>query len=37
MCIYSEDVAYDDIAEFDAEGTRHRLYLDDAGGNYLRD
>jgi 8-oxo-dGTP pyrophosphatase MutT (NUDIX family) len=37
VCIYSEDVAYDDITRFDAEGTRHRLYLDDAGWNYLRD
>ncbi len=37
VCIYSEDVAYDDITQFDAEGTRHRLYLDDAGWNYLRD
>ena len=37
ICVYSEDVAYDDISQFDAEGTRHRLYLDEAGWNYLRD
>ena len=27
VCIYSEDVAYDDVALLDAEGPRHRLYL----------
>ena len=37
MCIYSEDVAYDDVTLLDAEGPRHRLYLRDAGWDYLRD
>jgi 8-oxo-dGTP pyrophosphatase MutT (NUDIX family) len=37
VCVYSEDVAYDDFALLDAEGPRHRLYLHDAGWEYLRD
>jgi 8-oxo-dGTP pyrophosphatase MutT (NUDIX family) len=37
MCIYPEDVAYDDVTRLDAEGPRHRLYLRDAGWDYLRD
>jgi 8-oxo-dGTP pyrophosphatase MutT (NUDIX family) len=37
MCIYPEDVAYDDFELIDAEGPRHRLYLRDAGWDYVRD
>ena len=37
LCIYSEDVAYDDFTRLDVEGPRHRLYLRDAGWEYLRD
>jgi 8-oxo-dGTP pyrophosphatase MutT (NUDIX family) len=37
MCIYPEDVAYDDFTRLDAEGPRHRLYLSDAGWDYIRD
>jgi 8-oxo-dGTP pyrophosphatase MutT (NUDIX family) len=37
LCIYAEDVAYDDLALLDAEGPRHRLYLRDAGWDYIRD
>jgi 8-oxo-dGTP pyrophosphatase MutT (NUDIX family) len=37
MCIYGEDVAYDDVALLDANGPRHRLYLRDAGWEYVRD
>jgi 8-oxo-dGTP pyrophosphatase MutT (NUDIX family) len=37
MCIYAEDVAYDDVDQLDAQGPRHRLYLGDAGWQYIRD
>ncbi len=37
ICVYREDVAYEDFALLDAEGPRHRLYLRDAGWNYIRD
>jgi 8-oxo-dGTP pyrophosphatase MutT (NUDIX family) len=37
ICIYSDDVAYDDVTRLDAEGPRHRLYLCDAGWEYVRD
>jgi NUDIX domain len=37
ICVYREDVAYDDPTLLDAEGPRHRLYLRDAGWDYLRD
>ena len=37
ICVYREDVAYEDFTRLDAEGPRHRLYLGDAGWNYLRD
>ena len=30
VCVYREDVAYDDLAPLDADGPRHRLYLGDA-------
>jgi 8-oxo-dGTP pyrophosphatase MutT (NUDIX family) len=36
VCIYPEDVAYDDFAQLDAAGARHRLYLRDSGWDYLR-
>jgi 8-oxo-dGTP pyrophosphatase MutT (NUDIX family) len=37
MCIYPEDVAYDDLGKLDAPGLRHRLYLRDDGWEYVRD
>ena len=37
MCIYPEDVAYDDLERLDAPGPRHRLYLRDGDWEYLRD
>ena len=37
MCIYPEDVAYDDVSRLDAPGPRHRLYLRGGGWEYLRD
>ena len=37
ICVYREDIAYEDFALLDAEGPRHRLYLGDAGWNYIRD
>ena len=37
ICVYREDVAYEDFTRLDAEGPRHRLYLGDAGWNYVRD
>jgi 8-oxo-dGTP pyrophosphatase MutT (NUDIX family) len=37
MCIYREDVAYDDVVLLDADGPRHRLYLRDDGWDYQRD
>jgi 8-oxo-dGTP pyrophosphatase MutT (NUDIX family) len=37
ICIYSEDVAYDDVGLLDTPGARHRLYLDDRSSRYERD
>ena len=37
VCIYREDVAYDDRARLDEPGPRHRLYLGRAAWNYVRD
>jgi 8-oxo-dGTP pyrophosphatase MutT (NUDIX family) len=37
ICVYCEDVAYDDVALLDADGPRHRLYLRASGWEYLRD
>jgi len=34
MCIYPEDVAYDDLAHLDAPGPRHRLYLRGEGEDW---
>jgi 8-oxo-dGTP pyrophosphatase MutT (NUDIX family) len=36
ICIYAEDVAYGDVADLDAPGARHRLYLRESGWEYLR-
>jgi 8-oxo-dGTP pyrophosphatase MutT (NUDIX family) len=37
LCVYPEDVAYDDLERLEAPGPRHRLYLRDEGWEYLRD
>jgi 8-oxo-dGTP pyrophosphatase MutT (NUDIX family) len=37
VCVYREDVAYDDRGRLDQTGPRHRLYLRDTGWEYLRD
>lgn len=37
LCVYAEDVAWDDLALLDADGPRHRLLLADAGWVYERD
>jgi len=37
VCVYAEDVAYDDRGRLDDDGPRHRLYLRDAGWEYVRD
>jgi ADP-ribose pyrophosphatase YjhB (NUDIX family) len=37
LCIYSEDVAYHDLGLLDTPGPRHRLYLHEAGWDYVRD
>jgi len=37
VCVYREDIAYDDRGRLDAAGPRHRLYLRDTGWEYLRD
>src|SRR5262249_15500151 len=37
MCIYPEDVAYDDLSRLDAPGPRHRLYLRSGDWEYVRD
>jgi 8-oxo-dGTP pyrophosphatase MutT (NUDIX family) len=36
VCVYREDVAYDDRGRLDAPGPRHRLYLRDTGWDYER-
>lgn len=36
ICVYGEDVAYDDLALLDADGPRHRLYLRDGDWEYVR-
>jgi 8-oxo-dGTP pyrophosphatase MutT (NUDIX family) len=36
LCIYREDVAYDDVGMLDAPGPQHRLYLNDDAWNYIR-
>ncbi len=37
LCIYPEDVAYDDLAKLDAPGPRHRLLLGGESWEYVRD
>jgi 8-oxo-dGTP pyrophosphatase MutT (NUDIX family) len=37
VCVYTEDVAYDDRGRLDDDGPRHRLYLRDGGWEYVRD
>jgi 8-oxo-dGTP pyrophosphatase MutT (NUDIX family) len=36
LCVYSEDVAYDDLTLLDAPGRRHRLTLQDGDWRYER-
>jgi 8-oxo-dGTP pyrophosphatase MutT (NUDIX family) len=36
LCVYREDVAYDDLALIDAAGPRHRLYLRETAWSYER-
>ena len=37
VCVYNEDVAYDDLGRLDDPGPRHRLYLRDTAWEYVRD
>ena len=37
VCVYREDVAYDDLTRIDEAGPRHRLYLREAAWSYERD
>ena len=37
MCIYPEDVAYDDVDKLESPGPRHRLYLRSEDWEYIRD
>ncbi len=37
VCVYTDDVAYDDLTLLDANGPRHRLYLRDDTWDYIRD
>jgi 8-oxo-dGTP pyrophosphatase MutT (NUDIX family) len=37
ICVYREDVAYDDRGRLDDHGPKHRLYLRDSGWEYVRD
>jgi 8-oxo-dGTP pyrophosphatase MutT (NUDIX family) len=37
ICIYPEDVAYDDLTKLDAPGPRHRLLLGGENWEYIRD
>ena len=36
ICVYNEDVAYDDLGRIDDPGPRHRLYLRDTAWEYVR-
>jgi len=36
ICVYNEDVAYDDLGRIDDPGPRHRLYLRDTTWEYQR-
>jgi 8-oxo-dGTP pyrophosphatase MutT (NUDIX family) len=35
-CLYANDVAFDDVAQLDAQGPRHRLVMEKAGWAYER-
>lgn len=37
VCVYPEDVAYDDLKRLETPGPRHRLYLRGEGWEYIRD
>jgi 8-oxo-dGTP pyrophosphatase MutT (NUDIX family) len=37
ICVYNEDIAYDDLGRIDDPGPRHRLYLRDTAWEYIRD
>jgi 8-oxo-dGTP pyrophosphatase MutT (NUDIX family) len=37
VCVYREDVAYEDLGRLGDGGPRHRLYLRDAAWEYVRD
>jgi 8-oxo-dGTP pyrophosphatase MutT (NUDIX family) len=37
VCVYPEDVAYDDLGQLDTPGPRHRLYLRREVWEYVRD
>ena len=37
ICVYPEDIAYDDMSKLDTPGPRHRLHLRDEGWEYVRD
>ena len=37
ICIYNEDIAYDDLGRIDDPGPRHRLYLRDTTWEYVRE
>ena len=37
VCVYPEDVAYDDLEQLDTPGHRHRLNLRDGDWEYVRD
>jgi len=37
VCVYNEDVAYDDLERLETPGPRHRLYMRDAGWDYINE
>jgi len=37
VCVYREDVAYDDVEKIDAPGPRHRLLLNEAAWEYINE
>jgi 8-oxo-dGTP pyrophosphatase MutT (NUDIX family) len=36
ICVYNEDIAYDDLGRLDSPGARHRLYMRDTGWEYQK-
>jgi hypothetical protein len=36
VCVYNEDIAYDDLGRLEDPGPRHRLYLRDAAWEYQK-